>query len=156
MPIKKFMVKIIIGCDHGGFKFKEKIKKFLEEKDYIVEDVNPDYEPADDYPDFAAIVAEKVSNKEGEGILICSSGVGMTLVANKFSGIRATLCRSVDDARYAKEHNDSNILTLGGLVTAEEDVLDIVKIWLETKFSGDERHVRRLDKIKDIEKKTMK
>jgi len=140
-------VKIIIGSDHAGFDLKEALKESF---DGMV-DVGTYSEDSVDYPDFAARVARAVSSGEFErGILICGSGVGMSIVANKFSGIRAALCTDTDTARMSRMHNDANILVLAGRRTDVETAAAIVKVWLDTPFEGG-RHKRRLDKIKNIE-----
>ncbi|MBW2544473.1 MAG: ribose 5-phosphate isomerase B [Deltaproteobacteria bacterium] len=140
-------MKIIIGSDHAGFDLKEALKESF---DGMV-DVGTYSEDSVDYPDFAARVARAVSSGEFErGILICGSGVGMSIVANKFSGIRAALCTDTDTARMSRMHNDANILVLAGRRTDVETAAAIVKVWLDTPFEGG-RHKRRLDKIKNIE-----
>ncbi len=140
-------MKIIIGSDHAGFDLKEALKESF---DGMV-DVGTYSEDSVDYPDFAAKVARAISSGEFErGILICGSGVGMSIVANKFPGVRAALCTDVDTARMSRMHNDSNVLVLAGRRTDAEIAAAIVKVWFNTKFEGG-RHKRRLDKIKNIE-----
>lgn len=145
------MSKIIIGSDHGGFKLKEKIKNYLEELDYEYEDVGTDDDKSSDYPDFAKKVAEKVAETDGRGILICGTGIGMSMAANKVEGIRAVLAYDEFTAKMSREHNNSNVLCLGERTTKEGMAKKIVKIWLETGFSKDERHHRRVDKIMKLE-----
>jgi ribose 5-phosphate isomerase B len=144
---------IMVGSDHAGFRLKERIKNFLNEKGMEFYDVGPEKEDSVDYPDFAEKVAEAISKGEAErGILICGSGLGMTIVANKFKGVRATLCHDEYTAKMSRAHNDSNLLTLGSRVLEEEKALRIVEIWLTTPFEGG-RHLKRLEKIKEIENK---
>jgi len=143
----------MVGSDHAGFRLKERIKNFLNEKGMEFYDVGPEKEDSVDYPDFAEKVAEAISKGEAErGILICGSGLGMTIVANKFKGVRATLCHDEYTAKMSRAHNDSNLLTLGSRVLEEEKALRIVEIWLTTPFEGG-RHLKRLEKIKEIENK---
>lgn len=140
-------MKIIIGSDHAGFDLKEALKESF---DGMV-DVGTYSEDSVDYPDFAAKVARPISSGEFErGILICGSGVGMSIVANKFPGVRAALCTDADTARMSRMHNDSNVLVLAGRRTDTETAATIVKVWSNTEFEGG-RHKRRLDKIKNIE-----
>ncbi len=140
-------MKIIIGSDHAGFDLKEALKESF---DGMV-DVGTYSEDSVDYPDFAAKAARAVSSGEFErGILICGSGVGMSIVANKFPGVRAALCTDIDTARMSRMHNDANILVLAGRRTDVKTAAAIVKVWLDTPFEGG-RHKRRLDKIKNIE-----
>lgn len=146
------ILRIIIGSDHAGFSLKETVKGFLGEMGLEVLDVGTYSDKSVDYPDFGAKVAEKISSGEvTRGILVCGSGVGMTIVANKFSNVRAVLCLDSDTARISRRHNDTNVLVLAGRRTAIETAKIIVKTWLETEFEG-ERHNRRLNKITDIEK----
>ena len=140
-------MKIIIGSDHAGFDLKEALKESFEG----MVDVGTYSEDSVDYPDFAARVARAISSGEFErGILICGSGVGMSIVANKFPGVRAALCTDTDTACMSRMHNDANILVLAGRRTAVETALAIVRVWLDSEFE-DGRHKRRLDKIKNIE-----
>jgi ribose 5-phosphate isomerase B len=159
MPIsnKKSESKFFIGSDHGGFELKEIIKKFLADSGYEFEDVGPyKYDKDDDYPDYALKVCEKVLKTNGRGILICTTGQGMVSTANKIPGIRAALCWNEEVARQASEHLNSNVITLGSKFTTPDAAKKIVKAWLENKFSGEERHVRRNNKIKKIEEKYLK
>ena len=145
-------MKIAIGSDHAGFELKSSIVELLKELNHDFKDFGAFSQEQCDYPDFALKVAEAISNGEFQrGILICSTGIGMSITANKIKGVRAALCYNKETARQSREHNDSNILVLGShhidLETAEE----IVKVWLNTNFSNDERHIRRINKIKEIE-----
>ncbi len=145
-----------IASDHAGYALKEAIKKGLLEMGLKVEDFGSHDETSADYPDFGAMVAEAVSRGRLErGILLCGSGMGMAIVANKFPGVRGALCHDERTAHLAREHNDANILIMGGRVLDEALAGRIVRIWLETPFAGG-RHERRLDKIRAIEKRTMR
>jgi len=142
---------IIIGADHAGFLLKETIKSFLEEKGWVVSDIGTDSEASVDYPDFGAVVAKSVaSGLFSRGILVCGSGVGMAIVANKFSGIRAAVCLDTETARLSRLHNDANVLIFAGRRTAPETARQIAEVWLETPFEGG-RHQGRLDKIRALE-----
>lgn len=146
------IIKIIIGSDHAGFSLKENVREFLSETNPDVLDVGTYSDESVDYPDFGAKVAAKVSSGEFvRGILVCGSGVGMTIVANKFSGVRAVLCLDRETARMSRKHNDANVLVLAGRRTDIETAKGIITAWLETEFEG-ERHSRRLNKVTDIEK----
>ncbi|MGZ3607096.1 MAG: ribose 5-phosphate isomerase B [Syntrophales bacterium] len=150
------MGQIIIGSDHAGFPLKEVVKQYLAEMGYAVTDAGTDSPANVDYPDFAARVAQRVSAGEFDrGILVCGSGVGMSIVANKFPGVRAALCLDEETARMGRLHNDANILVLAGRRTEEEAAKAIVRLWLNTEFEGG-RHQRRLDKISDIGRRLYK
>ncbi len=150
------MGKIAIASDHTGTELKEDIKAFLSEIDYEFIDMGSEGNDSVDYPDYGIPVAERVSSGEIEkGILICGTGIGMSIVANKFPGVRAALVNDIYSARMAKEHNDANILVIGGKVLGKGLSREIVKIWLESRFEGG-RHQRRLDKITNIEKRRTK
>ncbi len=143
-------MKIIIGSDHAGFDLKEALKGAIGG----MTDIGTDSGESVDYPDFGVRVARAVSSGEYErGILICGSGVGMSIVANKVPGIRAALCTDVDTARLSRMHNDANILVLAGRRTDLKEAVAIVTVWLETPFEGG-RHARRLDKIRNIEEES--
>ena len=145
------MNKIIIGSDHAGFNLKEELKSPLAFFGLAVTDVGPDSDTAVDYPDFAAQVASKVSNGEyTRGILVCGSGAGMVIVANKFPRVRAVLCLNENMARLCRLHNDANVLVLAGRITDVRKAIDIIAAWLNTPFEAG-RHQRRLDKINEIE-----
>jgi len=135
---------IYLGADHQGFELKEKIKLFLGEQDLEFADCGPlSYNQDDDYPDFAKLVCQRVTQNNSLGILICSTGIGMSIVANRFKNIRAALCCDPAMARQAKEHNNANILCLGKNV----DFKPIIKAFLESQFTKEKRHLRRLEKI---------
>lgn len=146
-------MKIAIGCDHGGFELKNEIIKYLESENYEVKDFGTYSTDSCDYPDIAQPVAEAVAAKEFDfGILICGTGIGIGIAANKVPGIRAALCSDTFSAHATREHNNANILTLGERVVGTGLALDIVDTFLNSTFQG-ERHQRRIDKIADIEKK---
>lgn len=139
--------KVVIGSDHGGFEYKEEIKKFLLEKGYKIIDVGTNSKDSCDYPVFAKEAVQKIINGEADrGILICGTGIGMSITANKFKGIRAALCGDTFSARATRAHNNSNILCLGERVIGLGLALDIVNIWLNTEYEGG-RHQKRIDMI---------
>ena len=143
---------VIIGCDHAAFSLKEEIKAWLEDNRIQVEDVGAYGEGSVDYPDFAVSVAEKVSvGKYERGILICGTGIGMSMAANKFQNVRAALCTDLFSGIMSRRHNDANILVLGARVTGAGLALEIVKAWLETPFEGG-RHQLRIDKFNSLGK----
>ena len=145
------MDKIIIGADHAGFSLKEAIKPILSAAGLSVIDAGTQGDCSVDYPDFAVLVARKVSSGEiPRGILICGSGAGMVITANKFPGVRAVVCLNEEMACLCRQHNDTNILVLAGRFTNTESAGRIIHTWLETPFEGG-RHQRRLDKIREIE-----
>lgn len=147
---------IVIGSDHGGYALKEKLKKYLQSLNLAIMDFGCYSEDAVDYPDIALLVAEAVARKEFQkAVLIDGTGGGMTLAANKVPGIRAVCAYNEMTGKFASEHEDANILCLGGKMIGEGAATEIVKRWLETPFSGG-RHQRRLDKVMTIEKKYWK
>ena len=142
---------IVIGSDHGGLELKEDIKQLLQERSIACEDLGTNNADSVDYPDFGQQVARRVSTGAAEkGILVCGTGIGMSIVANKFPGVRAALATDVFMATMAKEHNNANILVLGGRVLTVPLARDMVAAWLETEFAGG-RHQGRLDKIAALE-----
>ncbi|HZR47577.1 MAG TPA: ribose 5-phosphate isomerase B [Candidatus Manganitrophaceae bacterium] len=150
------MKTIVIGSDHAGFRLKELIKTVLEKEGCRIEDVGTHDEQPVDYPDYAEKVALAVLGKRGSrGILTCGTGIGASIAANKIPGIRAALVCNEEDARLSREHNDANLLVLGGWEYDGEKVPRIVKSWLREKFEGG-RHRRRLNKIARIERKYLK
>jgi len=150
------MEKIVIAADHAGFFLKEDVKSFLSHQGWIVVDEGTGDGNPVDYADYAAVVAGKISSGQYDrGILICGSGAGMLIVANKFPGTRATLGLDEEMAALSRRHNDSNILVLAGRTTNRDEALKIVTTWLQTPFEGG-RHQRRIDKIRAIEQKLMK
>ena len=145
-------MKIAIGCDHGGFNLKNEIIKHLESKNIEIKDFGTYTLESCDYPDIAGAVAKEVANKEFDfGILVCGTGIGVSIAANKVPGIRAALCSDTFSAHATREHNNANILTLGERTVGIGLALDIVDTFLNSKFQG-ERHQRRIDKITEIEK----
>lgn len=140
-------LKIAIGCDHGGFDLKQKIIDYLKARDIEFEDYGIYIKEASDYPEIAKKVSEEVAKgRFGKGILVCGTGIGMSIVANKFKGIRAALCGDTYSARVSRAHNNANILCLGARVVGEYLALDIVDTWLKTNFEGG-RHKKRIDMI---------
>jgi ribose 5-phosphate isomerase B len=145
------MKKIMIGADHAGYGLKESLKAWLQAQGFETIDAGTDGLASVDYPDFGARVAEAVSTGAmARGILICGTGIGMSIVANRYPGVRAALCRDEETARLSRMHNDANILVLGARQTDAETAVAILRTWLATPFEG-ERHQRRLDKIRDTE-----
>jgi ribose 5-phosphate isomerase B len=150
------MKEVLIGADHGGFELKEDIKALLEEEGYQAIDVGTSTSDSVDYPDYGEKIAQSISKGENQrGILICGTGIGMSIVVNKFPNVRGALCGDIFSCKMSREHNDSNILILGGRVIGKGLAHEIVKTWLTTKFEGG-RHQARLDKIKKIEKSLIK
>jgi ribose 5-phosphate isomerase B len=146
------IAKLILGADHAGFALKESIKPLLVRLGMEVTDVGPGGADPVDYPDFGCRVAMGVSSGSfSRGILICGSGVGMTIVANKYPRVRAALCLDEETAEMSRRHNDTNVLCLAGRKTDPQRALKIVTIWLKTDFEGG-RHNRRIKKIREIEK----
>ena len=149
-------MKIAIGADHGGYKLKEEIKKYLEEKEIECLDFGTNSEERVDYPVIAKAVCESVQNKESEfGIVICKTGYGMSIVANKFKGIRCATCYNEESAKFAKLHNNINVLGLGAEYVSVNEAICILRMIFATEFEGG-RHNERLNMIKDIEKDNMK
>lgn len=145
-------MKVVVGADHAGFEVKEKVKNYLKKKGIEVEDVGTFSKDSVDYPDYAFKVAEKVSDKMVDfGVLVCKSGIGMSIAANKFKNVRAALVFTPEMAKLARSHNDANVLSLSGEFTKEEEVYKIIDTWLATNFEGG-RHERRVGKITNIEK----
>jgi ribose 5-phosphate isomerase B len=151
---KERYMKVFLGADHAGFDLKQKVMAHLVKAGYDVEDEGDrQLDPADDYPQFAYTVTTKVlgdENNNVRGILLCGSGQGMCIAANRVRGIRAALCWSEDIARETRNDNDSNVLCIPARVLSEEDALRIVDIWLETPFSGAARHARRIHEIEEL------
>ena len=136
---------ISIGCDHGGYDLKEKIKKYLENKGVAVKDCGCYSKASCDYPEFSRATAMAVASGECEkGIVICTTGIGISIVANKVPGIRCALCSDPWSAKMTRLHNDANMLALGAGIVGENLVMEIVDTFLSTEFSGEERHSRRI------------
>ena len=141
------MKKIFISSDHAGFKLKEYIKSFLKKKKYSFIDLGPDNDNRVDYPDYAHSVSKKVKiNKNNRGILVCGSGMGMNIAANRHKNIRAAQCYNVKSTKLSRLHNDANIITLGSRLLSKKNALNCVSIFLKTKFEGG-RHSKRIKKI---------
>ena len=147
---------IALGADHGGYKLKEEIKKYFDEKGIEYKDFGTDSEERTDYPIYAKKVAQAVQSKECEGgILLCRSGYGMTVVANKFKGIRAASISNEEAAKFAKADDDINVITLGGDYLTINEAICIIRNWLAAEFKGG-RYAERLEMINDIESQNMK
>ena len=146
-------MRIALGTDHAGFELRHKIALALADLGHEVEDVGAHvYDPQDDYPDFARLVAAAVAAGSAErGVLVCGSGVGASIAANKVVGVRAAMCHDTYSAHQGVEHDDMNVLCMGARVIGEELAREIVVSFLAAAFSGEERHVRRLEKIKAME-----
>lgn len=145
-------MKVAIASDHAGFEVKEELKPLLDEIGIEVEDFGTVSEESVDYPDYAKRVAEAVTKGEVEqGVLICGSGTGMAISANKIHGIRAALAWNEETARLAREHNDANVLTIGSRTTPKDEIPKIVRAWFNAKFAGG-RHEKRIEKITELEK----
>ena len=150
------IAKIVIGSDHGGFELKEDLKGFIKELGYEVVDYGCYSEEPVDYPDIAFLVAETVATNENYfGIMIDSIGIASAMTANKVPNIRAAVCWNAFTANSSREHNDANVLTLGGRVLGKALAREIVKVWLETDYAGG-RHTRRVNKIMEIENRFLK
>ena len=148
------MKKILIASDHAGFDGKEAIKKTLDEMGVQYEDVGTNSLDSVDYPDYAERVARRVASGEAErGILVCGSGIGMEIAANKVPGVRAALAWNEETARLARQHNDANIVAVGARTTPQETVDRIIRAFLTTDFEGG-RHQRRIEKIKKLEEES--
>jgi ribose 5-phosphate isomerase B len=157
--LKNIQVRIMqigLACDHGGFELKEELKSFLKTIGAEPIDMGTFNEDSVDYPDFGIRIADKISRGElKKGILICGTGVGMTIVANKFRGVRAALANDLYSSRFSREHTDANILVIGGRIVGKDLAKEIVRVWLDTPFAGG-RHKRRLEKIEALEREKFK
>jgi ribose 5-phosphate isomerase B len=152
---------VAVGSDHAGYRLKERLKDELRRMGCEVSDIGTDSEESCDYPDFALAVAEAVSEGEAsKGVLVCGTGAGMAMVANKVPGIRAAVCNEPYTAEYCRMHNDANVLTIGSRVLDPEAAVRILRIFMETGYEGERpdgaRHVTRLEKIRDVERMYMK
>ncbi len=144
---------IALASDHGGFDLKEEVKKHLEERGIEYKDFGTYDKNSCDYPDFGYKAAQAVGAGECEkGIVICTTGIGISIVANKVKGVRCALCSEPHSARLTREHNDANVLAMGGALIGPDMAIDIVETFLNTPFSGLEKHVRRIGEIADMEK----
>lgn len=150
-------MKIAIGCDHGGINLKPVLVDYLNKKGFEYKDFGTFTKDSCDYNDYAALVANSVASGEFDrGILICGTGIGMSIAANKVKGIRCAHCHDVFSAKMTRLHNDANVIAMGERVIGPGLMLEIVDAFLNTDFSGDERHVRRVNKIKALEEKNFK
>lgn len=150
---------IYLAADHRGFELKEKLKKYLVEQGHKIEDAGAlRYDKDDDYVDFAQAATEKIIEnlEEHKGIFVCGSGHGMDMAANKYKGIRAALCFNSDVAAQSREHENANVLVLASDLVSLDLAKEIVSVWLDTKFTGEERNVRRLKKVGDLEQQNFK
>lgn len=148
-------MKIALASDHAGFEEKERLKPLLKELGIEFEDLGPVSEESVDYPDYARKVADKVSNgRVDQGLLVCGSGTGMAIAANKVPGVRAAVAWSEETARLARQHNDANVLAVGSRTKAVDDIPTIVRAWFAAKFDGG-RHTGRVEKIKQIEQEEL-
>jgi ribose 5-phosphate isomerase B len=151
------MRRIAVAADHAGFPLKGLVIQFLQNTGHEIIDLGTHSTDPVDYPDFARAIAESIlSGQSTEGILLCGSGVGACVVANKFPGIRAGLCHDTYSAHQSREHDDCNVLCMGPRIIGDKLALEIVRTWIDAKFTGEDRHVKRLDKLKAIEKKLYK
>jgi ribose 5-phosphate isomerase B len=151
MPDSTQKPRIALGADHAGFPVKESIKKYLLQAGYPVEDLGTWSDESVDYPDYARRVSQRVAGGEDRfGILVCGTGIGMSIAANKIEGIRAALAHDATTARMAREHNDANVLTIGGRIVDDATAVEIVKDFLGAEFAGG-RHQRRIDKISALD-----
>ena len=141
------MSPVALGCDHAGFELKETVKGYLDTLGFEITDFGTDSEASVDYPDFGSRLARSIDKGEYDrGILICGTGLGMSMVANRFAGVRGALCNDLFSAIMSRRHNDANILIMGGRVIGSELAREIVQTWLETPFEGG-RHRQRLEKF---------
>ena len=148
-------MKIVVGCDHGALDLKNKLVAHLEQKGYEVKDFGTYSLDSCDYPDFVAPAAQAVAAGECEkGIVLCTTGIGVSIAANKVKGIRCALLSDVMSARLTREHNDTNMMAIGAGVVGQMLALEIVDTWLGTEFSHNERHQRRIDKVMALENKS--
>ena len=145
-------MKVAIGSDHGGFALKEQIVAHLKERGYEVEDFGTHTTDSCDYPDYGVLAAKAVADGTcDKGIVVCTTGIGISMAANKIKGVRCGLCHDVTTARLTREHNDANVLALGGGFIAPFLGLEMVDVFLTTPFSNEEKHIRRIDKVMRIE-----
>lgn len=148
--MKGGIIMIALGCDHGGYALMQEVIDYLEKQNIDYKNFGTDSEDSCDYPIYAKRVAHAIMNGECEkGILICGTGIGVSITANKIKGIRAALCGDCFSAKATREHNDANVLALGARVVGVGLALEIVKVFLETPFSNDQRHIRRISQIEE-------
>jgi len=145
-------MRIAIGADHAGYVMKDAIGQYLRNAGHEVLDFGTDSPEAVDYPDYALAIGKAIQSGDADrGVLVCGSGAGITVAANKMKGIRAALCEDAYTAHQCVEHDDVNVFCIGSRVIANELALDLLRIWLSASFTGEERHVRRLSKIQEME-----
>jgi ribose 5-phosphate isomerase B len=155
MSLAGHVMRVTIGADHAGFRAKEALKAELDLLGIECQDVGTHSEESCDYPDFAKRVAEAVSGGLSDrGVLVCGTGIGMAIAANKVSGVRAAVCHNTESARLSREHNDANVLALGSRLLSVEEMKVILRMFLQTEFAGG-RHERRINKIREIEKECL-
>ncbi|HDD53445.1 MAG: ribose 5-phosphate isomerase B [Aquificota bacterium] len=148
-------MRLALASDHGGFELKEAVRGWLQEWGYQVVDLGTHSPESVDYPDYIALAAAAVSRGETDrAVVLCGTGIGASIVANKFPGVRATLCHDIYTARMSRLHNDSNVLAMGGRILGADLAREMLKVWLETPFEGG-RHERRLRKVAEIERKIL-
>jgi len=147
-------VKIVIASDHGGFELKQKLYSWLSENGYNIKDLgNRNFDPKDDYPDFAASVAEEISSgKADRGIILCGSGVGACITANKFKNVRASVCHDTYSAHQGVEHDSMNVICIGARIIGENLAKEIVEAFIKAEFQKEERFIRRLEKLNQFDK----
>jgi RpiB/LacA/LacB family sugar-phosphate isomerase len=140
--------RIVLSSDHAGYEMKETVKKYLVERGFDIEDVSSEkLDPSDDYPVYAFKLAKKIASKEfSRGVLLCGSGIGASIAANRFKGVRAALCTSAELARLSRLHNDSNVLVIGGRTTEFKVIKEMIDTWFSQEFEGG-RHQRRIDQL---------
>lgn len=143
------MKKIAIGSDHAAYEMKETVKRLLQSQNFDVVDVGTHSIERADYPDYAKKLCHEVIAQNIQGILLCGSGIGVSIVANRFKGVRAALCRTPEDAEMSRKHNDANVLCLGARFNTEEEIKSILTAWFENSFEGG-RHADRLNKFSDL------
>ena len=145
-------MKVALACDHGAYEYKMIVKEMLEEMGHEVKDFGCDSDASVDYPDYAGPAAQAVADKEcDKGIVLCGTGIGVSIAANKVKGVRCALCSDTVSAKLTREHNDSNVLAMGQRIIGVELMKEIVRVWINTPFSHDERHQRRIDKVRALE-----
>ncbi len=150
-------MKVALGCDHAGFELKKHVKEYIEKLGYEIIDVGTDSEESVDYPDFASKVAMKVANGDTEkGVIVCGSGIGACITANKIKGVRASVCHDEYSASQGVVHDDMNVICIGGRIINQNEAKNFVEKFLSAKFSEEERHLRRLNKVLEIEKENFK
>ncbi len=155
VPCEEWGMRLALASDHGGFELKEAVKGWLQEWGHEVVDLGTHSSRSVDYPDYVGRAAAAVSRGEvTRAVVLCGTGIGASIVANKYPGVRATLCHDIYTARMSRLHNDSNVLAMGGRVLGADLAREMLKVWLETPFEGG-RHERRLKKLEDLERRIL-